>query len=354
MSRGRNVGRRSSTPKVKKVHLQSSVRRSTALTLMRVIRYGVRNFARNAWLTVAATAVMVITLLIMFGTGVISSVMNETIKIQKSKIDLSYYIKSSVSDADLVKLSDKLRKQPNVTDVSYSTSEQEYKKATSVPSTEGDSAVSIKKAYQIVAEEGTHPDFAAVIHVKLDDMEKRSELDKYIANDTDFKKSIDTTQTKSEANSTKENTINKMAQFVSNASKIGVVLTVVFMVVSILIIFNTIRMTIFSRREEIAMMKSIGADSYFIRGPFLVEAEMYGVLSAVIAFIIGYFTESSILGGQVQVGRLNSSIEGASVTAGLINDYWFGILILMIVIGVAIGDLSARLALRRYLKHTRH
>lgn len=338
------MSRKNSAPKVKKIHLQSTRKRSMALTMVRVARYGLRNFARNAWLTVAATVVMVITLLIMFATGVVSSVLNETIKIQKSKIDISIYIKSDVSKRELVQLSDKLRKQPNVTEVSYSTSDQEYSKA-SVQNTE---------AFQIIAEEETHPNFPAVIHVKLDNMEKKSDLEKFVANDSQFKKAVDPEQSDATETAEREKTINRLTQLVTQASRIGVIVAIVFTIISILIIFNTIRMTIFSRREEISMMKSIGADSFFIRGPFLVEAQMYGILSAIIAFMIGYFAQSGILGGNVQVGHINSQVEGVAVTASIIGTWWPLILVAMIVVGVAIGDLSARLALRRYLKRTRY
>ena len=115
--------------KTKKQRLINNQRRRTFLTFTRVVRYGLRNFTRNAWLTVAATVVMVITLLIIFITVVASSVLNEAIVNQKEKMDLSIYIKSEVSDDTLRNLAGKLRVQPNVTSVSTSNSEQEYNKA---------------------------------------------------------------------------------------------------------------------------------------------------------------------------------------------------------------------------------
>lgn len=106
-------------------------------------------------------------------------------------------------------------------------------------------------------------------------------------------------------------------------------------------------MTIFSRREEISMMKSIGADRYFIRGPFLIEAELYGIVAAIIATGLGMFIQSKLL------ASFSSYIE-VSRTSQIIESCWPLILLILLAIGFLIGNLSARLALRRYLKNTRY
>ena len=91
------------------------------------------------------------------------------------------------------------------------------------------------------------------------------------------------------------------------------------------------------------MMKSIGADSYFIRGPFLIEAELYGVIAAIIAMVVGYLLSTKLLpglGGYIEVKQ----------TKSFILHWWWLILLGMVTTGFVIGDLSARLALRKYLK----
>ena len=129
------------------------------------------------------------------------------------------------------------------------------------------------------------------------------------------------------------------------ASRAGIVAAVIFIVISVLIIFNTIRMTIFSRRDEISMERSIGADNYFIRGPFLVEAELYGIIAAIIAMILGYLVLTKLL------PSLGSYIE-VTRTQAIVSQWWWAILLGMMFIGFLIGDLSARMALRKYLKNT--
>lgn len=327
--------------KTKKQRLINNQRRRTFLTFTRVVRYGLRNFTRNAWLTVAATVVMVITLLIIFITVVASSVLNEAIVNQKEKMDLSIYIKSEVSDDTLRNLAGKLRVQPNVTSVSTSNSEQEYNKAVE----ENKDNKAYMDGLQLVAENGVDMNLPAVIHVKMVDYGKKADLEKYVKDDPQFKEWTDNSRERSSTTEARQKTVEKLSSIMNYASKAGVVAGIIFVIISVLIIFNTIRMTIFSRRGEISMMKAIGADSYFIRGPFLIEAELYGVIAAIIAMILGYLAMVNVL------PSLSSYMEITS-TRSFVDAWWWAILLAMMVAGFLIGNISARLALHRYLKNT--
>lgn len=319
--------------KLKKVRLEDPRPKHFGRYLARVIRYGLYSFCRNIWLTVATTLVMVITLLIIFVTVIANSVLSETIASQQAKMDLSYYIKYNASSEVLSDLMRKIQAQPNVASVSYRSSAQEYERA----------AADNIEGWEMVINEGIQPTLPAVIHVKLVDINKRADLDKFIANDDDFKEWIDTSVTNSQDIEARQNTINRLSDIMRVARRGGLVAGVIFMTISVLIIFNTIRMTIFSRRDEIAMMRSIGADNYFIQGPFLVEAEMYGLIAAVIAMAIGYAILVKVLPG------LASYIE-VSQTQAAVRQWWWAILLGLMAVGWLIGNLSARLALHRYLK----
>ena len=327
----------SAKKELKKERLVNNQRRRTFLTWTRVVRYGLRNFTRNAWLTVAATVVMTITLLIILVTAVASSVLGETITSQKDKMELSFYIRYDADEDVLRNLTGKLRIQPNVQSVDISTSEEEYKKASK------DNA----EAWSEVVSQGITPTLASVIHVKLDDMEQRDVIENFVDKDPQFQEWIDTSVTELQDVEARQETIDKLSSIMSYASRAGVVAAAIFIVISVLIIFNTIRMTIFSRRDEISMERSIGADNYFIRGPFLVEAELYGIIAAVLAMAIGYLAVSKIL------PSLGSYIE-VTKTQAIFNQWWWAILLGMLVLGFLIGNLSARMALHKYLKKTNY
>ena len=124
----------------------------------------------------------------------------------------------------------------------------------------------------------------------------------------------------------------------------GIILALVFLVISILIIFSTIRMAIFSRREEIYMMKLVGAEKSFIRGPFLIEAELCGVIAGIISATASYFGFNFLAPKLQRYGISVDSIKDVLDSNQLILVY-----LAFILAGIVIGRISARLAISKYL-----
>ena len=119
--------------------------------------------------------------------------------------------------------------------------------------------------------------------------------------------------------------------------------SIVFVVISTLIIFNTIRMAIFTRREEIEIMKLVGATNWFIRGPFIFEAALYGIIAAIVALIFIY---TVIIGG---VPKLGNYIETAAIT-NILKENVARVVFAELFLGIMIGAASSMFALKRYLK----
>ncbi len=138
--------------------------------------------------------------------------------------------------------------------------------------------------------------------------------------------------------------IQNIADAARFAQQVGVILSVVFVAVSMLIIFNTIRMAIFNRREEIQMMKLIGAERSFIRGPFLVEAVVYGFFAAIVATVLGV---GLLIFAAPTIGEQGIAVQG---TLDMVTFYAGFVLLAMILVGAIIGIISSSLATRRYLK----
>ena len=127
----------------------------------------------------------------------------------------------------------------------------------------------------------------------------------------------------------------------------GLILAVVFLVISILIIFSTIRMAIFSRREEIYMMKLVGAEKRFIRGPFLVEAELCGIVAGLIAATVSYFGFMFVAPKLAGYG-----IDVTVITDVLESNKLMLVYLVFVAAGIVIGRVSARLAVSKYLHKT--
>lgn len=308
--------------------------RRRMLTFWRVIRYGTDSFVRNSWLTVAATAVMTITLLIIFTALVSQNILNDTIGELRNKVDMSIYLKTDTTDKVGTDLITELKKLPSVRTVTYISAAQARS--------------------QVAQDNGDNPDVLAAINeatnknpatlrVVVNDINNTSQLEKLVADNAIVKKHINPDYPPSFAGE-RRNTIKSIGRVVNFAQAVGLVAGIIFVVISSLIIFNTIRMAIFNRKEEIQMMKLIGADQSFIRGPFLVEAIIYGIIAAFIATGLGlwalYGVSNTLLSYQVAV----------QPTIDLVTRYVAFVLIGMVAIGSIIGIISSLLATRRYLK----
>lgn len=305
------------------------------LTWLRMFRYGANNFTRNAWLTTAATAVMTITLLIVFTTLASRTMLNDTVSELRQNINLAIYLKSDIKDKDVDVLKKRLLAEDNVRRVIFISStdgrEQYIKENIDPEDTE---------QLNTFAESGVV--LPAKFDINVEDPSKIKNLDTLITKDRDFQRNLSTDIESLEV--TKRGAIAEIANWSRTAERVGLFATIVFVTISTLIIFNTIRMAIFNRRDEIEMMKLIGADKGFIRGPFVVEAVMYGFVAALLATALGYFGVFSLRNTIAEKGvAVNSLIDTLTVFAPLI-------LLAMIGLGALIGIVSARLAVRRYLK----
>lgn len=309
------------------------------LNRRRVVRYGLRNIVRNAWLTIAATLVMAITLLIIFAMLVASLVLNETITDQRAKMDMSIYLKSATSDDTLANLVGKLRVLPNVAKATYSNSTAQYNQIRQQYANDSNymNALTLAQNNHV----SMNPD--AVIVVKFRDPNDTTSVRKLMTTDPQFSNALDPSQNSADSTKIQQTTVNRLSSIMDSVQRVGLIAVLIFVAISVLIVFNTIRMAIFSRREEIDMMKVIGADRSFIRGPFLVEAELYGVIAAAVALAIGYFAIGKILPAL-------DAYASASVTQDIMGRWAWLIIIGLVVIGMLIGGLSSRLAVRRYLK----
>ena len=308
--------------------------RRRLLTFWRILRYGSDSFIRNSWLSVAATAVMTITLLIIFTAFVTQNVLTDTIGELRNKVDMSIYLKTDTTDKVGAELSAELRKLSSVHSVTFVSAAQARAQIANDNSNDPEVLAAINEATN------KNP---ATLRVVVNDINDTSQLQKFVTDNKLVKKYLNPDYKPSFAGE-RRNTIESIGRAVNFVQKVGIATVSVFVVISSLIIFNTIRMAIFNRREEIQMMKLIGADQSFIRGPFIVEAIIYGFIAALIATGIGiwalYGSAKTLIGYQIAV----------QPTIDLVTYYVAFVLLGMIAVGAIIGIVSSLFATRRYLK----
>jgi len=317
-----------------KTFAQQKRHRRQLITFMRMGRYGVNNFSRNAWLTVAATAVMTVTLFIVFATVGARSILISTVDTIRDKVDMSIYLKTDTDPKDVQAIENNLRKLSSVTQVSDTTPDQTRQ-------AEAQKYASSQATLEALTQANNN--YPYTLHIKVKDINDPSQLQDFVKKNATVKNDLDPNYPPSFAGSNRK-AIENIGKAVNFAQKLGLVASIIFATLSILIIFNTIRMAIFNRREEIQMMKLIGADRSFVRGPFLVEAVMYGFIGALVASGLGYFILHVIEKPLMTAGLdIHSVITVADAYAGFV-------LLGMIVLGAIIGMISSLLATQRYLK----
>jgi len=144
--------------------------------------------------------------------------------------------------------------------------------------------------------------------------------------------------------------IDKIARATRFFEQAGVVGIIIFALISALIIFNTIRMAIFNRRDELVIMRLLGASTWYIRGPFVVETILYGIVAAGFSIMVcaALFAVASSTLQASSLGLLDIKYSG-----DYFKDNLFAILSLQLLAGIIIGAVSSMIATRRYLKLNR-
>ena len=168
------------------------------------------------------------------------------------------------------------------------------------------------------------------------------ELKNFVDNDDSMTNMLDETQ-KPTYDSKDRQTIESLSNATRNVRYAGFAAAGVFAVIAILVVFNTIRMAIFNRKEEIYMMRLVGAGTSFIIGPFLVEASLYGIVAAIIATL-------AIYGATYAFTYVSDFTSFIKPTFEIMLNYWYIAFACLLVLGILIGIISAALAARKYLK----
>jgi len=304
------------------------------ITLERILKSGTINFGRNIWLAIAAMAMMSITLTILLFAVVANATFSHTVNNLTSHIDVSVYLKYSVTDTQRNQLIKELDGINNVKSVTYISKAQALKtyEAQNANNTDLLQAIS----------ETSNP-----LPASLDIMPKDPNQLQSIKNFLD-KPSIAAMQSDPTSYSgDRKAAIDKITAATHFFEEAGVIGIIIFVVISILIIFNTIRMTIFNRRDELVIMRLLGAGTWYIRGPFVVETMLYGAVAAAVSLAIcsSLFAVASQTLQASSLGLLDITYSGHYFRQHL----WL-ILVGQIAAGIIIGAASSALATRRYLR----
>jgi cell division transport system permease protein len=305
------------------------------ITLNRIIHAGILSFIRNASLAIAAMAVMVVTLTIVLFSIVANSTFSHEIALLTDKIDVSVFLKDGVTQAQTNKLLSDLKKQPNVKAVEYLNKQQAL--ASFNKQNEGNQSL-------LTGASVAGNPIPVTINVKPRDLNKIQDIRTFLIKPENL--ALQTTGSPSYSGKRKE-AIDNITHATNILRRVGIVAVVVFSIISALIIFNTIQMAIFNRRDEITIERLLGAGSWFIRGPFVVESILYGILSAILSMLLinSVFVAAS---GALQASSLG--LLDIGYAQSFFNAHFLLLLLMQIGVGILLGAASSVIATQRYLK----
>ena len=303
------------------------------VTLTRIINTGAVNFVRNAWLAIAAMAVMIITLTIVLFSVITNATFANTIAQITDRIDVSVYLKDSTDQATGQQFAKQLEKLPNAESVTYLSKDEALARYREQNAN--------NPALLSAINETDNP-LPATIQIKPKDLNKIQDIRNYL-NQPDNKGLWEDVSYRDD----RKEAIDKIAHATNLLQRAGLVAVLVFAVISMLIIFNTIQMAIFNRRDELTIMRLLGASTWYIRGPFVVETVIYGIISAVVSIVI---INSLFVAASSALQASSLGLLDINYSAEYFHSHFLLLLTIQLVLGILIGAVSSVIATRRYLK----
>lgn len=300
-------------------------------SIVRVFTYAIQNFFRNFWLTVATLIVMVILLFLINITVSIDQIKTALLTEVDQRIDISLFFKQNVGQAEVLVIKEELEKNENVAKI--------------VVTNPDEGLAIVQQRYPKIAEKILPALNANPLGYTL--RIKAATIENYAVLLADIEKNESVAEKLDSANFLDSRVF--AAQAASLSEKINIatlVLAIIFVLIASVIIFNTIRVSVYTHRDEISIMKLVGATNWFVRTPFLIESILYSLLSMGIMIGLLFFLLNLI---QPYLTRFFADFISVNLIEYYRMNFWilFGSETLLIV---ALSSISTSFALRRYLK----
>jgi cell division transport system permease protein len=241
-------------------------------TFIRIVAYGIQGFRRNIWLSIIAIVTMTMTLLTLTGFALGQSIVSKKYQeFSQQNIDYAIFIQDGVSDVDISALRTQIDNRPEVKSEDFISKDEARQRFNDLFGDDPELKGAVTSDNNPLPRE---------ITVKFTNPQSIEDFNTFIKQDR-FKDIVEKTSYQRN-----QGAINNYVRVTNFLKVFGIAITIFFTLVAILVLLNTIRLTIFSRRTEVEVMRFVGATQGYIRGPFLVEGVIFGLVSAVIAALL--------------------------------------------------------------------
>lgn len=304
------------------------------LKIKRVIRTGFFNFWRNGTVSLASVLVMTVALLVLVSLLLFNTVLDTSLAELRNKIDINVTFVTSAEEENILKIKESLESLPEVFLVTYTSREEAL--ATFKERHANDPSI-----LGALDELGDNP-LGATLNIKARDPSQYVSVAEFLESGDSL--SSERVTIIDRINYFQNKTaIDRLTKIINSADTIGLAVTAFLIAVSVLIALNTIRLTIYIAREEISVMRLVGASTAYIQGPFVVLGIIYGLGAAIITLLV-FFGATYWLGGAT-----NNFLPGFNIFSYYLR-HFLQIAFIIIGSGALIGAFSSVLAIRKYLK----
>jgi len=300
------------------------------LFLYRIIKFSLQDIFRNIWLTLVTLTILLLALFSINTLITVRLISDSALAAVKEKIDIGLYLKSEATEMEIMTLKNKLEASPRVKSVIYVSKEE--------------AITAFRKQYEnnpeilaALKELGRNP-----LSPSLTVLPKNFDESSLLINEL---RTLDSSIIESRDFSDNSEILTKISAVSQRVNEVGLFIIIIFIITSLLVVYNAIRVAIYTHRTEIEIMRLVGASNEFIYMPYLVSALIYALLS--VAVIIGiFFPFLSLLQPYLEAFFTGYSIN---ILAYFVNNFWsiFGWQFLVVLI---ISTLSSLLAVRKYAR----
>lgn len=299
----------------------------------RIFNIGFTNFKRGGTVSFASVLLVMITLVLVGLLLMFQVVLATLINTAKDRVDLVVYFSPSTSEEKILDLKTILEGRDDIKQVTYTTRESVL--AQFEKKHENDYIT-----LQALNELKNNP-LGAELAIKAVDSSYYETINDYLKSDEIEGQGYGNEIDKINYYQNKD-IIDSLIQKTESSRKFGIVLVLIFAIIAIIITYNTIRLTIFVAREEITVMRLVGAENSYIRGPFILEGMMVGAIGTILAYLLMFVMLLSSRSG------MTAFLGFDMFTYYLKNS--FQIFFILLLIGLVVTAISSTIAIRKYLK----
>jgi len=302
-------------------------------SLKRIIRSGFVGFWRNAFVSLSAIFVITITLLVVGSMMLLGQLLDTSLVQIQNKVDINVYMVTTAQEESVMDLKKSLEALPDVAEVTYTSREQALAQFRERHRND-------ELTIQALEELGENP-LGAALSVRA----KQTSQYESIATFLDERRNAESPNApvidRINFNQNKE-AIDKLTDIIGTVERSSYITMIVLIVSSILIAFNTIRLAIYTSREEIGVMRLVGASNMFIRGPFVLQGVMYGLISGILTLLILYPVV-------LWLGPGTEAFFSFNVFNYFVTNFGY-LFVTLVGSGIVLGTVSSTLAIARYLR----